>query len=108
MAAWANAADAARLWPESATLDPATLGELLDTAQHRLTAYAPELGAGEPAPPTYTHAVILDARDLWAARIVTGDASDALLAEGYTLRLRRGPSHQVRELLRPTRPAVAR
>lgn len=109
MTAWASLTDARRYWPESVTVPDDTLAELLASSTERLAAYAPALLLGEAVPTRYAHANVLDARDLYAARLVTGaDGDPQLLAEGYAVRLRRGPSQQVRELLRPTRPAVAR
>jgi hypothetical protein len=97
----ATTADAHALWPDSSTLDEPTLLLLLDGAWLTCSAYLPAdvLESTTSAPPTWTEAVVLQARDVWSAFLRTGDVVGF---ESYAVRVR-PLSDSVAALLRPRR-----
>lgn len=73
MAAWATPTEAARHWPDAATLDPTRLADLLTVATEQAATYAPTLGVADPVPLRYTIATIYQAREVYAASVRDGD-----------------------------------
>jgi hypothetical protein len=98
MATWATPEQAARHWPDAATLDPARLSDLLEVATDQAATYAPALDLGDPVPLRYTLATVYQAREVYAASIREGD----LIGAGdYAFRA--VPlTAAVKKLLRPT------
>lgn len=96
MTSWATPDQAARHWPDAATLDPARLVELLDAAAEQCAAYAPT-----PTPTTiptrYVLATIYQAREIAAAATRDGD----LVGAGELAFRSRPLTATVKQLLRP-------
>jgi hypothetical protein len=104
MASWATPAQAARHWPDSATLDPTRLTELLDAATSACRAYALEqtdLAAPvvdpSPIPTAWTIATVYQAREVYASAIRDGD----LIGAGDVAYRSRPLTPTVLQLLRP-------
>lgn len=105
---WATLQQARRWWPESATLPDDLLGDLLESSTYRCQVFTESDPASPgPVPLAWAMASVLDARDVHAARLSDGADPGAIMAGDYVLRPR-PLSVQVRGLLRPPRPAVAR
>lgn len=106
---WASVAQAQQLWPGADQApDPATLQLLLDASTERLEVFAPP--HIDPLPPgstRFVYANVLDAHDLWAWARDTGQDTAGLFDSPLTLDPPRSRT-QVRQLLRPPRPAVLR
>jgi hypothetical protein len=97
---WATTDDArASTWKDAATIDDTALDKLLDVATEQCQAFAPVLPEGMDVPARYTQAVVLQARELWAAARRDGDV---ITGDTYALRAR-DLTATVRQLLRPRR-----
>jgi hypothetical protein len=101
--AWATDTDAARHWPDAASIDPAALSELLDAAYEQCVAYAPALPVTDPptpVPASYMLANVYQAREIYAAS--QRGESDVIGFGDYAIRAR-PLTAAVKQLLRPKR-----
>ncbi len=110
---WADNVQAARHWPDSTTLDPVRLAELLDAATidpvrlaelleaatDACRAYALPDGTPDPSPvpARYTIAAVYQAREVYAASVRDGD----LIGAGELAFRSRPLTASVKQLLRP-------
>lgn len=103
-APWVTSLDAARaIWPDAPTSDR-DLADVLAAAQAVCQEYAPTLPVGATAPAGWGRAVVLQAREVWAAARRDGDVLGVDV--GYAVRSR-PLLPAVRLLLRPRRPVGA-
>lgn len=114
MAAWIDLTDETdrafvrQVWTDApindedeADPDDLTLATYLGAAQEQCEAFAPELPQDDPIPDRYRLAVVMQARGLWQASVVTPDGTVG--AEGFTIRVH-PMDWNVKNLLRPKRP----
>ncbi len=108
MSVWATPADVARLWPDAAVVDPATLDDLIGAATRVCQTFADPAVGEDPTPPatldptvasTRRLAVALEAREVWSASRRDGDV---IGFDTYAVRVR-PLSSTVQALLRPSR-----
>lgn len=98
MAEWTSLTEARAIWPDAPVSD-VTLGSLLDDAEAQCRAYAPAWDENDDVPAGYGRAVVLQARELWAAARREGDL---LGGSDYAVRAR-PLTGAVKTLLRPKR-----
>lgn len=96
---WATLADLQASGWKDRPGDNTLCQHLLDVAQEQLEEYAPRLVAGAPIPKRYQRAVLLQAREVWAAS-TRDSGTDTIGVEGLVVRVR-PLSSAVRQLLRP-------
>lgn len=99
LTAAATLADAPLFWPDAATIDPVTLGMLLEGAWTRCLAYLPDDTITDPTTALLVQANVLQARDDWTAFRRDGDV---IGFDAYAVRVR-PLSASVRAMLRPPR-----
>lgn len=96
MTNWATIEEVQAAWPD-AVLDETTLQRMIDACQAQLEVFAPALAYGDPIPPNYTEALILQVRELWRA----GERDSDVLGVGEYVVRAKDLTAQVKALLRP-------
>lgn len=97
--AWATLSQARQDWPD-APPDDVVLQRLLEDATDQCAAYAPVLPEDAEPPSGWRRAVVLQAREVWAAARRDGDVIG--VTDTYAITARPLTS-SVRSLLRPRR-----
>lgn len=95
---WATPDDVRARWADAATISDDLLGDLIEAAHAKTSAYAPALAEGGTVPQNYVEAEVMQVRDLWAAHRRDGDVLG--FGDGFAVRVR-PLSEDVKALLRP-------
>ena len=96
---WATLEQARQDWADAQHLTDAVLTRLLVDATDACAAFAPMVPAGVDPPAPYARAVVLQARELWAAAHRDGDLIGGA-EDAYAVRVR-PLTGSVRQILRP-------